>query len=239
MSLLFNMLSRLVITFLPRSKHLNFMAAVTICSDFGAPKNKVWHCFHCFPIYFHEVMGLDAMIFVFWMLSFKPTFSLSSFTFIKRLFSSSSLSALRVVSVNFQMFKLVLEKAEDPEINFQHPLDHQKSKRVPEKHLFLLYWLPKPLTVWITTNCGKFLEMGIPDHHTCLLRNLYAGQEATVRTRRGTMDWFQIGKGVLQVHILSPCMFNYMQSTSQEMPDWMRHRLKWIFLGEIARTSDI
>ena len=51
-SLLFNMLSRLVIAFLPRSKHLDFMAAVSICSDFGAPKNKVWHCFHCFPIYF-------------------------------------------------------------------------------------------------------------------------------------------------------------------------------------------
>ena len=51
-------------------------------------------------------------------------------------------------------------------------------------------------------------EMGIPDHLTCLLRNLYAGQEATVRTRHGTMDWFQIGKGVLQVSILSPCLFN-------------------------------
>ena len=76
----------------------NFMAAVTICSDFGAPQNKVWHCFHCFPIYFHEVMGPDAMILVYWMLTFKPSFSLSSFTFIKRLFSSSSLSAIRVVS---------------------------------------------------------------------------------------------------------------------------------------------
>ena len=74
------------------------MAAVTICSDFGAQKNKVWHCFHCFPIYFPEVMGPDSMIFVFWMLSFKPTFSLFTFTFIKRLFSSSSLSAIRVVS---------------------------------------------------------------------------------------------------------------------------------------------
>ena len=74
------------------------MAAITICSDFGAPQNKVCHCVHCFPIYLHDVMGPDAMIFVFWMLSFKPTFSLSSFTFIKRLFSSSSLSAIRVVS---------------------------------------------------------------------------------------------------------------------------------------------
>ena len=96
MSLLFNMLSRLVITFLPRSKCLfNFMATVTICSDFGAPQNKVSHCFHCFPIY---LPWSDAMILVFWILSFKPTSSLSSLTFIKRLFSSSSLSVTRVVS---------------------------------------------------------------------------------------------------------------------------------------------
>ena len=74
------------------------MVAVTICSDFGAPQNKVCHCFHCFPIYFREVMGPDAMIFVFWTLSFKPAFSLSSFTFIKRFFGSSLLSAIRVVS---------------------------------------------------------------------------------------------------------------------------------------------
>ena len=73
------------------------MAAVTICCDFGAQKNKVSHCFYCFPIYFPKVMGPDAMILVFWMLSFKPTFSLSSFTFIKRIFSSSSLYAIRVM----------------------------------------------------------------------------------------------------------------------------------------------
>ena len=67
----------------------------------------------------------------------------------------------------------------------------------------------KPLTVWIATNCGKFLKgMGIPDHLTCLLRNQYAGQEATVRTKNGTIDWFQIGKGVCQGCILSPCLFN-------------------------------
>ena len=60
----------------------------------------------------------------------------------------------------------------------------------------------------ITTNCGKFLEMGIPDHLSCLLRNLYADQEATVRTGHGTMSWFQIGKGVRQGCILSHCLFN-------------------------------
>ena len=69
--------------------------------------------------------------------------------------------------------------------------------------------MTKPLTVWITTKLWKILkEMGIPDHLTCLLRNLYAGQEATVRTGHGTTDWFQIGKGVCQGCILSPCLFN-------------------------------
>ena len=66
----------------------------------------------------------------------------------------------------------------------------------------------KPLTVWITTNWKILQEMGIPDHLICFLRNLYAGQEATVRTRLGTMDWFQTGKGVRQGCILSPCFFN-------------------------------
>ena len=68
--------------------------------------------------------------------------------------------------------------------------------------------MPKPLIVWITINWKILQEMGIPDHLTCLLRNLYAGQEATVRTGRGTTDWFQIGKGVCQGCILSPCLFN-------------------------------
>ena len=69
--------------------------------------------------------------------------------------------------------------------------------------------MPKPLTVWITINLWKILkEIGIPDHLTCLLRNLYAGQEATVRTGHGTTDWFQTGKGVRQRCLLSPCFFN-------------------------------
>ena len=67
--------------------------------------------------------------------------------------------------------------------------------------------MPKPLTVWITTNCGKFLELGIPDHLICFLRSLYACQEATFRTKHSTIDWSQIGKGVRQGCILSPCLF--------------------------------
>ena len=69
--------------------------------------------------------------------------------------------------------------------------------------------MPKPLTVWITMNWKILKEMGIRDHLTCLLRNLYVGQEATVRTGHGTTDWFQIGKGVRQGCILSLCLFNF------------------------------
>ena len=72
----------------------------------------------------------------------------------------------------------------------------------------VLLTTPKPLTMWITINWKILKELGIPDHLTSLLRNLYAGQEATVRTGHGTTDWFQIGKGVCQGCILSPCLFN-------------------------------
>ena len=69
--------------------------------------------------------------------------------------------------------------------------------------------MPKPLTVWITTNWKILQEIEIPDHLTCFLRNLYAGQEARIRTGHGTTDWFQIGKGVRQSCIFSPCLFNF------------------------------
>ena len=111
--------------------------------------------------------------------------------------------------MNFQMFKLVLEKAEDPEIKlptYAGSLKKQESSR--KTSIFALLTMPKPLTVWITTNWKILKEMGIPDHLTCLLRHLYAGQEAIVRNAHGTTDWFQIGKGVHQSCILSSCLFN-------------------------------
>ena len=94
--------------------------------------------------------------------------------------------------------------------NCQHPLDHWKSKRVPEKKTSIsaLLTMPKPLTVWITINWEKFWKRW-EYQTTCLLRNLYAGQEETVRTGHETTDWFQIGKGVHQDCILSPCLFNF------------------------------
>ena len=92
--------------------------------------------------------------------------------------------------------KLVLEKAEEQEIKLptsDGSLKKQESSR--KTSISALLTMPKPLTVWITKKLWKILkEMGIPDHLTCLLRNLYAGQEATVRTGHGTIDWFQTGR---------------------------------------------
>ena len=102
-----------------------------------------------------------------------------------------------------------LEKAEEPEIKL--PTSAGSSKRQENFRITstsALLTMLKPLTVWIMTNWKILQEMGIPDHLTCLLRNLYAGQEGTVRTGHGTMEWFQIGKGVYQGCVLLPCLFN-------------------------------
>ena len=112
-------------------------------------------------------------------------------------------------------------------------------EKAREFQKFSLLTMQKPLTVWITTNCGNLTEMGIPDHLTCLLRNLYAHQEATVRAEHGTADWFQIRKGVIKGCILSPAYLNYMLITSCEMSNWMKHKLESLLLGEISITSNM
>ena len=107
------------------------------------------------------------------------------------------------------MFKLDREKAEEPGIKLPISVGSSKKWESSRKtSTSALSTTPKSLTLWITTNWKVLREMGIPDHLTCLLRNLYAGQEAAVRTGHGTIDWFQIGKGVLQGCILSPYLFN-------------------------------
>ena len=107
------------------------------------------------------------------------------------------------------MFKLVLEKAEEPEIKLSTSTGSWKKQESSRKtSTSALLTMPKPLTAWITISWKILNEMGIPDHLTCLLRNLYSGQEATVRTGHGTTDWFQIGKGGCQGCILSACLFN-------------------------------
>ena len=107
------------------------------------------------------------------------------------------------------MFQLALEKAKELEIKlptFTRSSKKQESSRKTSTSVLLT--IPKPLPVWITINWKILKEMGIPDHLTCLLINLYAGQEVTVRTGHGSKDWFQIGKGVRQGCILSPGLFN-------------------------------
>ena len=116
-------------------------------------------------------------------------------------------------TVNFQTFKLNLEKAEEPEVKLPISTGLQKKQEnsreiSPSASLTM----PKLMTVWITTNWKVFQEIGIPDHLTFLLRNLYAGQEGTFRTGHGTADWFQIGKEYVtfpnRKGVLSPCLFN-------------------------------
>ena len=105
--------------------------------------------------------------------------------------------------------------AEEPEIQLPTSAGSlKKQERSRKTSISALLSMPKSLTVWIMIYWKILKEMGIPDHLTCLLRNIYAGQEATVRTGHGTTDWFQIGKGVHQGCILSPAYLTYMQSTS-------------------------
>ena len=126
------------------------------------------------------------------------------------------ISKLSFWTVNFHMFKLDLEKAEEPEIKVLTPTGSskkkKKNKKVPEKHLFIYFFFIDYAKAFDCVDHNKLWkilqEMGIPEHLTFLLRNMYAGQEATVRTGHGTTDWFQRGKGVRQGCILSPCLFN-------------------------------
>ena len=111
--------------------------------------------------------------------------------------------------MNLQMFKLHLEKEEKSEIKLPASLGSSKKQEFQKNIYFYFIDYAKVFDSVDHNQLWKILkEMGIPDHLTCHVRNLCAGQEATVRTGHGTTDWFQIGKGVCQGHILSPCLFN-------------------------------
>ena len=113
------------------------------------------------------------------------------------------------------MYKLDLEKAEEPEIKLPTSAGSSKKQESSRKpSISTLLTMPKPLTAWITTNWRILKEMGIPDHLTCLMRNLYTGQEAAVRTGHGTADWFQIGKEYIKAVCCHPAYLTDMQSTS-------------------------
>ena len=137
------------------------------------------------------------------------------------------------------MLKLVLGKAEEPEIKLQTFVGSLKKAREFQKNIY--FWFidyAKAFDCMDPNKMWKILqEMGIPDHLICILRNLYAGQEATVRTGHGTTDWFQIGKGVHQGCILSPCLFNLCAEYNMKTLGWKKHKLESRLPAEISITS--
>ena len=135
-------------------------------------------------------------------------------------------------TVNFQMFKLVLEKSEEPEIKLPPSAGSSKKQEFQKNICFIDY---AKAFAWITTNWKILKEMGIPDHLTCLLRNLYVGQEATVRTGCGTTDWFQIGKGICQGCILSPCLFNFYAECIMKNAGLELNCIIWIFSRSVIK----
>ena len=125
------------------------------------------------------------------------------------------------------MFKLVLEKGEEPEIQAPTSTGSSKKQEVPKNIYFCFIDYAKAFDCVDHNKLWKILkEMGIPDHLTHLLRNLYAGQEATVRTGHETTDWFQIGKGVRQGCVLSPCLFNFYAELHHEK-HWAGRSPNW------------
>ena len=138
------------------------------------------------------------------------------------------------------MFKLHLEKAEEPEIKMPTSVGSLKKQESSGRKVFFFFMgYVKDFDSVDHNKLWKILEkMGIPDHLTCILRNLYAGQEATVRTGHGATDFFQIGEGLHQGCILTPCLSKLYAEYINEMSGWMKHKLESKLLGEILITSD-
>ena len=138
------------------------------------------------------------------------------------------------------MFKLVLEKAEEPDQIANICWIIKKARQFQKNIYFCFIDYAKAFNCVNHNKLWKILkEMGISDHLTCLLRNLYAGQEATVRTGHGTTDWFQIGKGVCQGCTLLPCLFNFYAEYIMRNAGQRKRKLESRLPGEISITSDM
>ena len=138
------------------------------------------------------------------------------------------------------MFKMDLGKTDEPEIKLPTSTGSQKNQENSRRTCTSASLTTlNPLTVWITTNWKILKETGIPDHLTCLLRNLYAAQEATVRTGHGTTDCFKVGKEYVKATYCHLAYLTYEQSTSCEMPGWMKQKLKLRLPREISITLDM
>ena len=142
--------------------------------------------------------------------------------------------------MNFQMFKLDLEKAEGPENKLPTSLDHQKSKSIPEKHLLLLCWLCQCLWLWITTNCGKFFKRG--EYQTTWPASWEISMQVKKQQLEADIEQLtssKLGKKYVKAVYCHPAYLTYMQNTSCAMLGWMNHKLESRILGEISTTSDM
>jgi len=255
MPLLFNMLSRLIIAFLPRIKHLNFMAAVTICSDFVAPQNKVTHCFHCFSIYLSWNDGTRCYDLSFSMLRFKQTFSLSSFTFIKRLFSSSSISAIRLVKYEYLKLLIFLPAililacaSSSPAFHMMYfacKLNKQGDNKQPWHTPFPVWnqsFIPCPVLTVATWPAYRFFRRqvrwsGIPISlrisHSLLCphsQRLWHYQQSRSRCFSGTLYLFSMVQRRLAILSLVPLPFLNPAWISGSLPFMSCWSLAWEFL---------
>ena len=162
----------------------------------------------------------------------------SSHMLVKKCLKFSKPGFSNMWTMNFLMFKLVSEKAEEPDIKLQHPLDHRKSRRVPKNISFCFIDYAKAFDCVDHNKLWKILkEMGVPEHLTCLLRNLHAGQEATIRIGHGTTDCQE--QQYVKAVYCHPAYLTSMQSTSWETLGWRKHKLESRFPGEISITSDV
>ena len=142
----------------------------------------------------------------------------SSHTLVKSCSKVSKPGFSNMWTMNFQMFKLVLGKTEEG--------SWKKEESSRKTSISALLTMPKPLTVWITIHWKILKETGIPDHLTCLLRNLYASQEATVRSGHGTTDWSKQEKRYIKAVYCHPAYLTSMQNTSWEMLGWKKHKVE-------------
>ena len=141
---------------------------------------------------------------------------------------------------NFQMFKLDLEKTEEPEIKLPTSAGSSKKQEFRENNCFCFMNYAKAFYFVDHKKLWKILKvMGLPDHLTCLLWYLYAGQETTFRTGHGTTNWFQLGKGVCQGCIWSSCLFNFYAVYIMRNAGLKKHKLESRLPGEISIASDM
>ena len=142
--------------------------------------------------------------------------------------------------MNFQIFKLDLEKAEEPEIKLPTSVGSQrKQENFRKTTTSASLTTPKPLIVWITTDWKIPQEMGIPFYFTCLLRNLYSGQEQQLELDMEQWTGSKLGKEYIKADTVTVLYLTYMQSTSCEMLDWMKHKLESRLTGGLSITSDM